>query len=272
MSEPEKTVTQENELLEGEQGGGQQEDGQQQEQTKTDPNAELRSAMTELAGTVKKLAAPADDKKDLTDDEKAELWAIYNPEKSRPTFIKEFFRLSDEEATPEKIKAVKELFDDMHKGFVKQAVVGARNLFTVELEKVKEEFKGISDYVAKQRAKETRDSFNTAYPVLADKKYDKIVALCAKNIDQSKFDTDEKYFKALADSAADAINMVRDEAGLEKIDLSKTPEETPGKTKTSATTPRTPRTSVGGTGGAGGGSRPAKQEGSSEDQSNELVD
>src|SRR4051812_40029412 len=72
--------------------------------TTTDKPDELRKAMAELATTVRTIATPKekDDEPALTEEQKAELWAVYNPEASRKDFFKKFFRMNPE-ATPEEV-------------------------------------------------------------------------------------------------------------------------------------------------------------------------
>jgi hypothetical protein len=247
---------------------GQVDEGQHVEEQSggaADPNAELRSAMQELAGSVKTIADKQgkETEHEPTEQEKKEFWAIYDPEQNQKEFFRKWFRLNPE-ATQQEVDEVKGLFADVQKGIVKQAVVGARNLVSVEIEKLREEFKGISDYMAERKAKETRDAFNETYPVLADKKYDKIVALSAKNLDQSKFKSQDEYFKALAESAAETISA----ATGQPLDLG---AEQPKKT--AATTPRLNRTSAGGTGGSGKGATPSGGGGGkSQDDTDSLLD
>lgn len=226
-------------------------DESQQQQQKTDEGAakkptetdELRSAMTELAGTVKKLAEPKKEEPEITEEQKKEFWKVYDPEATRKDFFQKWFRLNPE-ATPEEVKDMKDLWADVQKGLVTQAVTGAMNLVDDRFEKFKESLKPIYDYFTERKSKETREAFNDAYPALADKKYEKIVSLVSKQLSQKDFKTEEEYFKALAESAAETIKA----AGVDDFDLGAKPKEKPA-----ATTPRLPRSSAGGTGGVGGG-------------------
>lgn len=204
--------------------------------TETD---ELKSAMAELARNVTEISKPKEpEKTELTAEQKEELWAVYNPEKARPDFMRKFFRMNPE-ATPEEVKEAKELFDDMHKGIVKQAVTGAKNLFEVELAKIREETKGLSDYVQEQRAEKTRNKFYAAYPVLKDAKFAKVIAAHANILRDKDFKNENEYFKALADGAAETIKGF-----IPEFEVGQKEE-----TKPAGTTPRLPRTSAGGTGG-----------------------
>lgn len=225
-----------------------------------DPNLELRSAMAELAGTVKSFATASTPKAAdpvLTEEQKAELWAIYNPEKSKPDFMKKFFRLNPE-ATPEEIKEAKELFADMQQGLVKQAIVGSRNIASQEFQKMRQEFAPILEYVAQARAEQTKNRFYEGYSSLNDPRYAKVIDATARLLAGQNFDSEASYFKALAEGAAETIKGVLPEFALD----AKT-------TKPAANAPRLPRTSAGGTGGSGGGGSKEKA-GSSDDDSGSI--
>lgn len=225
------------------------------EQKKPDDSAELRSAMAELASTVKTLAEPKKEEKQFTKEEIAEFWAVYDPEKGRPDFIKKFFRLTDEEATPERVAEVKALFADMQSGMMKQAVTGAKNLITNEISKFRDELKETFDFVSTAKAERIRVKFGEAYPVLSDEKYAKVVTLTAKSLADKTFENESSYFKALAEGAAETIKAV-----VPDFDLGAKVEK---KDKPAGNTPRLPRSSAGGTGGAGSGGGKAKDETSS---------
>jgi hypothetical protein len=218
------------------------------ETEKTPPTDDLRAAMTELAGIVKGQVAPKKDDApaELTQEQKDELWAVYNPEKKDPKFLDKFFRLT-EDMTPEQKAEFKALFADLQQGLVKQSVVGARNLMQIELAKLREEFAPAQEYISEARAERTRGRFFDKYETLKDPRYAKIIAITAKDLSSREFKDEGEYFKALAEGAAETI------AGVEPtfaLGAAKT-KQTPG------TTPRLPRTSVGGTGGAGGGKQAA---------------
>jgi hypothetical protein len=218
------------------------------ETEKTPPTDDLRAAMTELAGIVKGQVAPKKDDApaELTQEQKDELWAVYNPEKKDPKFLDKFFRLT-EDMTPEQKAEFKTLFADLQQGLVKQSVVGARNLMQIELAKLREEFAPAQEYISEARAERTRGRFFDKYESLKDPRYAKIIAITAKDLSSREFKDEGEYFKALAEGAAETI------AGVEPtfaLGAAKT-KQTPG------TTPRLPRTSVGGTGGAGGGKQVA---------------
>lgn len=230
-------------------------DESQQQEQKVDEGAakkptatdELRSAMTELAGTVKSIAEAKDKKEEpeITEEQKKAFWRVYDPESTRKDFFQKWFRMNPD-ATPEEVKDAKEMFADVQKGLVTQAVTGSMNLVEDKLTEFKESLKPLFDYMTERKSKETRESFNDAYPALADKKYEKIVTLVSKQLSQKDFKTDEEYFKALAESAAETIKA----AGVDDFDLGAKPEKKPA-----ATTLRLPRSSAGGTGGAGGGTQ-----------------
>ena len=218
------------------------------ETPETPKNDDLRAAMTELAGIVKGQVKPPEAPKEpeLTQEQKDEFWAVYNPEKKDPKFLDKFFRLT-EDMTPEQKAEFKALFADLQQGLVKQSVVGARNLMQIELAKLREEFAPGQEYISEARAERTRGRFFEKYESLKDPRYAKIIAITAKDLSSREFKDEAEYFKALAEGAAETI------AGVEPtfaLGAAKT-KQTPG------TTPRLPRTSVGGTGGAGGGKQAA---------------
>src|SRR4249919_3410552 len=55
---------------------------------------ELRSAMAELAGTVRQIAKPKEETPPPTPEQVAEFWQVYNPESSDKEFFRKFFRLN----------------------------------------------------------------------------------------------------------------------------------------------------------------------------------
>lgn len=235
---------------------------QQQEEKKDDPNAELRSAMADLAGTVKDLAKPKEEKTELTEEQKNELWAVYDPEKTQKDFMRKFFRMNPE-ATEDEVKEARGLFGDIQKGFVRQAVVSSRNIMDVELDKMREEFEGVvkplREFYETTRARETQERFNEVYPGLDDPKFEKIVKAQAKLIADEKFKTEDEYFKALAEGAAETIKGV-----IPEFDLAK-------PAKTAATSPKLPRSRVGGSGGLGEGkTKPEEKKGKVEDDADTL--
>jgi hypothetical protein len=215
---------------------------------KPDPNAELRSAMTELAGTVRDIAKPKEKEQPLSEAEQKKLWAIYDPEETRKDFLHKFFKLNPD-ATPDEVKEAKDMWGSIQQGLVKQAVVGSINLTKNELAKLREEFGPALDYIQQARARETRSRFDTTYPTLADAKYGKIVQANAKLLEGKTFKDENEYFKVLAESTAESIKAID-----ATFDLGKKTE-----TKPAGSTPKLPRTSVGGQGGTGAGSGKTKE-------------
>lgn len=223
--------------------------------TPTPPNDDLRAAMTELAGTVTKLAQPKNEPKTLSDDEIAEQWAVFRPEKKDPEFFRKFLRLNTDMEPAEVEKAVteyKKVWAVMQDGIVRQSVVGARNLISPELAKLRDEIAPLREYVSQQRAEQTRSRFFSSYESLADPKFGRVLDTSAKLLEGKTFTDEASYFKALAESAADAIKGL-----VPGFDLGAKAT----KTKPAVTSPRLPRTSVGGTGGSGsgGGEDPSKK-------------
>lgn len=217
-------------------------------EAKPDPNAELRSAMTELAGTVRDIAKPKEKEPELTPEQKSELWAIYDPEKTNKDFMKKFWKLNPD-ATPEEVAEAKSMWSAMQQGLVKQAVVGSMNLTKSELKKMRDEYGPALEYIQQARAKETRSRFDGAYPSLADVKYNKFVQVNAKLLEGKTFKDEDEYFKVLAESTAESIKAINAD-----FDLGKKPE-----TKPAGSAPKLSRTSVGGQGGTGASTGKVKE-------------
>lgn len=220
--------------------------GGEVKEKKTVPPDDLRQIVTELASTVRESNKPKPvEEKELTQEQKDELWAVYNPEKTKKDFMRKFFRLNPD-ATAEEEQEARDLFKEMQSGITKQSIVGARNLIEIERRKNEDRFARLEEHVSKQRSKELKADFDAAYPKLADKKYAKAIAATGRLLANDSFKDEEEYFKALAEGAAEIVQM-----GDPSFTLSdgeqQTTRQQPG------TTPRLPRTSVGGSGGAGGG-------------------
>lgn len=212
---------------------------------------ELATILSELNTNVKSLATPKEtqkQEKEMTEDEKAEYWGVYNPEKSDPDFFKKFLRLNtdmDEGEIRKAVEAFRPIFAGMQKGMVKQALVGAMRMMEARLAERDEKNKPVHEYVSQSRARELRQRFNDSYPVLSDKRYDKIVRFFAKEQEGKNFDSEESFFKTLAESVAEHIKSIDP-----SFDLGA--EVEPQKKKTAGTPPRLPRGGAGGGGGAGG--------------------
>lgn len=216
--------------------------------SKPESHDELKAAMAELAGTVKTLATPKEaPEPELTQEQKNELWAVYNPEATRKDFMKKFFRLNPD-ATPEEETEARDLFKEMQQGLMKQAVTGSRNLMQIELSKRDEKLARLEEYVSKQNAEQTKTRFYTQFASLSDPRYAKVIAATAKELASGTFADEASYFKALAEGAAETIKGI-----IPEFDLGASQT----KTKSAGTSPRLPRTSVGGTGGTGGGKQAA---------------
>lgn len=222
---------------------------------KPEEKDDLRQAMTELAGTVKTLATPKaepEQKKELSQDEKDELWGVFRPEKVDKDFHKKFFRIT-EDMTPEQVQEFKALWDMTQQGIVRQSLKGAQNLMQIELAKLREEFAPAQEYISQARAEKTRNKFYSEYSALGEKtaegklRYEKIINATARTLADQEFESEAAYFKALAEGAAEAIKAV-----MPEFDLGAKKQ-----TKPTGTTPRLPRTRVGGTGGTGNGTRDA---------------
>lgn len=241
----------------------------QQETTPTPsapPTDDLRSAVADLTRIVaedrKRTAEPKE--KELSPEEQAKQWAIYDPEAEDKDFFKKFLRLNsdmDEQEITRVSAEFKPVFAAMQKGLVRQAIVGARNLFMSELEKFKSEYEPVRTFAEQQQAEQRKAKFFESYPALSDERFSKVLAAAGSTLSAKEFKSEGEYYKALAESAAETIKAV-----LPDFDLgAKTKNQTQS---TARTAPRLPRTSVGGTGGAGGGTKaPA---GDSKDDSADL--
>lgn len=222
---------------------GQQQEVQQEPEVKVSETDELRQALAELTGHVTTLAAPKQQQAaPLTEEQKAELWAIYNPESTRKDFMRKFFKLNPD-ATPEEEEEARAMFKEMQTGLVKQSIVGAQNYLLPEIEKIHKRYAPLVEYVEQQRAQQTRLEFYKTYPAFEEARHGKILELVASQVAQRPHADNKAFFKALAESAAELIKS-SDPA----FDLGAVTKQKP----TAGTAPRLPRSSVGGTGGAGG--------------------
>jgi hypothetical protein len=212
------------------------------EQTPPPPATdELRSAMAELAGTVKRIATPKEETPAPTPEQVAEFWQVYNPESSDKEFFRKFFRLNPD-ATEEEAQQFRELFGGMQKGLMKQAITAARNYIRMERSAIDEEYGPLKEFVETQKREATRGRFFSSYPGLDDKRFNKIIDATARSLDNKVFENEEAYFKALAEGAAGSLKEI-----LPGFDLGAKQPKKPGQT------PKLPRTSAGGGGGAGKG-------------------
>jgi hypothetical protein len=243
-----------------------QNDDQQQQQTEpkaTPPaNDDLRSALAELAGHVKTISTPKtqEPQAPMSEEEKEKLWGVYKP--TRKDFFHKFFGLP-EDADEMSLKERQELFAEVQQGLVRQSLTGSLNLMKQLREQFDAEYAPLREYVSQARAKETRSAFNTAYPGLADARYDKVLRIVSSDLAKREFKSQDEFFKALAEGAAESIREF-----VPEFDLGATtnqPKKAPGST------PRLPRTSVGGSGGAGGGGG-GSSAGAKRDQSDDIFD
>lgn len=257
------------------------EEGQQQTQTQegegggtpvTKQPDELKTALTELAKTVGGMAKdrqPPPAEKQLSDEEKAELWGVWNPTKTNPDFFRKWLRLNTDMDPVEVEKVIKDyqpLFAEMQTGLVRQSVIGSKNLMNIELARLREEFGPMLEYVSSAKAEKTREKFFTQYPALRDEneegenKYGQVIDAVARTLADQTFDSEAQYFKVLAEGTAKAIKGL-----VPEFDLGKKPEKKPA-----VTSPRLPRTSVGGTGGTAAGGKKPTEKGKGDDDSDSL--
>jgi hypothetical protein len=221
-----------------------------------DPAAERErrrdEALAELAQTVTTLAKPKPEApKPRTPEEEAKYWGVFQPTESG---MREIFGIGDD-VTPEQYSKRMTYYQQLHNGIVRQAVTTAMNLIQQNFGKLVEgnsSFKEILEWREQQRSRQAWSDFGERYPDLADKKYKKVLRICAEDLADREFKSDDEYFDALADSAVGLIKGIDDSFEINKPDK----QNQPGKL------PRLPRSGGGGTGGAG---KPAPRKTSGDD-------
>lgn len=216
----------------------------------------LARAMESLAGKISPREPARSAEPELTEEQKREMWAVYDPKKGRADFMKKFFRLNPDASAEEEAEA-EGLFADMQKGFVKQAIVGSRNIMLPELEKLRQEFAPLQEYISQRKQEELRGRFYKEYPALEDERYGAVIDAVASGMRNREFKSEKEFFKAVAEAAAGSIRKL-----VPDFDLGKT------QTKPAGTAPRLPRTSAGGTGGVGAG----KSTGSGKASDDDMLD
>lgn len=235
-------------------GGQQHEEGTDKVPDPKKPKAEeqsddLKAALADLTTVVTSLKKPEKEKevvKELTAEQKAEMWGVFDPTKDKKDFMKKWFKLNPD-CTPEEESEAKELFDFVHSGLMKQALKGSQNLVALAEQRIMDKFGPVLERVQKQEAeqsqKQIRQAFDKTYPVLADPKYAKILKAVATDLEGQDFPDQNAFFKVLAEGTAAAIKTLVPDFVL---------TEKPNK-QSAGTSGRLPRTRVGGSGGAGGG-------------------
>lgn len=215
-----------------------------------DPNEDLRNAVQELTRIQTEAAKPKEpEEKELTAEQKAEMWAVYNPEASKKDFMKKFWKLNPD-ASDEEVAEAREYFSDMQRGIVKQAIKGSMNIYQAELAKLREELKTKLDPIEKDyadtRAAKMRERFSAEYEDFADPKYNKLLELADRAQAGKQFKSEAEYFKAVAETAAEALKTGQPDFILGAV------KNKP--TKTTGLTARSPRLIAGsGSGGGSGG-------------------
>jgi len=220
-----------------------QDSTQPEQQTK--PSDDIAAAMRELATTVGKVAQPQRSAEPTkpTPEQLEEYWGLYNPTKADPQFFRKFLGLAadmDPEAAKAREEEFRGLFESMHTGIARQAVIGAQRLFQQELQKLREEYAPLQEHYSNAQREATRNRFYESYPTLKDSKFDPIIKAVSTALSGQEFRNEAEFFKALAEGAAGHIKGL-----LPDFDLSTNKQK-------NGTTPRLPRSRVGGTGGAGG--------------------
>jgi hypothetical protein len=218
---------------------------------------DLRAAMAELARTVsaREAAAATPTAPEMSAEQKAELWGVWDPQKADPDFFRKWLRLNTDMDPAELERTIREyqpLFAQMQQGLVKQSIIGARNLMQIELARLREELTPMQEFVSSAKAEATRSRFFNRYPSLnnvddttGQNRFARVIDATARLLADQTFESEDHYFKALADGAVEAIKGL-----VPEFDLGAKP------TKPAVTSPRLPRTRVGGTGGTAAGVRP----------------
>lgn len=225
----------------------------------------LEKAMAELAGQVKTLATASQPKpqpKQMTKEEEDEYFGVWNPTKTNPHFIREFFGLP-EDADPKLVEAAGQRLAHMQEGLVRQAVVSAQRVLAPIFKKLQDKIDLHEGHFTKQQQERYRTEFYGTYPGLNERRFDKVIAAVASELSEQDFKSEKEYYKALAEGAAASIKEL-----IPDFDLA---AEVQTKTKPAGTTPRLPRSGAGGGGGAGNkGSQ--KQTDPNGDQSDSIWD
>lgn len=132
----------------------------------------------------------------------------------------------------------------VHSGLMRQSVTATKLMVEDAMAKLRQEYAPLQDYYSKAQVREMRTRFDDAYPVLSDKRYNKIIAAVSSTLGGKDFADESAFFKALAEGAADAISQIDSGFSLGAAKPTK---------PSSGTSPRLPRTSAGSSGGAGNG-------------------
>lgn len=209
----------------------------------------VADAVRELAETnrltresLEKASKPAP--KQYTPEEIDQMWAVYKPSAA---FLRELIEPLPADATPEQVEKRMKMFSEYQTGILRQAVQAARNIMTDEFSKRDtrlDEFQAFRDEAAKRQV---RQDFNGRYPVFKDTKYDRILKAVALEMKNETFTSNEKYFDALAERAAEAIREYIEDFDLDEPETKPTRNNSGGR-------PRVPRS-----GGGGGGGHPGRE-------------
>lgn len=214
--------------------------------------SDMDAAFEKLGTAITKAVTPQQQREAVQEMSPAEvkkLWAIYDPEEGQKDFMRKWFRMNPE-ATEQDVTEARAMWKNMQEGLVRQAVVGSRNLMTVELDKMRKEyakqFEPLQKFYQEAQAEKLSTEFFSAFPTLGElndagkPKYMKAIKIAADELAKQNFNSRPEYFQALAERAAEFVKGI-----LPDFDLGKAAN----KNKTSTSTPRLPRTGAGGTGG-----------------------
>lgn len=218
-------------------------DKEEPEKKVLDPNEDLRNAVQELTRIQTEAAKPKEkEAAELTEAQKAEMWAVYNPEGTKKDFMKKFFKLNPD-ADEAEVAEAREYFSDMQRGIVRQAIKGSMNIHQAEMQKLREEIAPLQQYYATAQAEKLRNRFSEAYDDFADPKYNKLLELADRAQAGKSFKSEADYFKAVAETAAEALKTGQPDFVLGAA------KNKP--TKTTGLTARSPRLVAGSGSGAG---------------------
>lgn len=207
--------------------------------------AESQKALTEVTTRREREAAQPR----LTPEEVRKRLNVFEPD---PAFVRDLLGLP-EDALPETIQKRMALFNQLRDGLTKQAFTAAQLTFQQELSKRDTQLQELERFRQQEESKAIRRDFNELYPTFKSKKYDKILRICAGEMEGQSFRDNDSYFHALAKNAAEALRDLDPD-----FELSESEETQPKRqSQSNGNRPRLPRSGGGGGGGASRDRQPA---------------
>jgi hypothetical protein len=129
------------------------------------------------------------------------------------------------------------------------------NIQAAELAKLREELEPLKRYYADAQARELRARFSEKYEEFADPKYNRVLEMADKAVAGKEFKNEEEYFKAVAETAAEALKTVQPD-----FVLGASKKQTQKTTGLTARSPRLTSGSGSGAGSSSGGSGAQKSD------------